>query len=123
VDRNINTPTGSQRVVIEDYGVAFLGIRGKLAEEVSPREHVNVLCAASLLVDSAVSKTCNVDKSIAWDDFKELYAHGHRGGAKGLTTFNKDGSRGSIMKAAEPSSIREGDSCEFDAETGRRSCA
>lgn len=120
-ERKINTPTGSTEVVVEDYGTAFLGVRGRLSEEVSPREHVDVLCAASLLVDSAVSKTCNVDGTVPWADFKALYEMGHRGGAKGLTTYNKDGSRGSIMKAAQPR-IAEGDSCEVGPD-GRRNCA
>lgn len=123
-ERNINTPTGSQRVTIEDYGTAFLGVRGRLSEEVAPEEHIAVLCAAQELVDSAVSKTVNVDKKTSWASFKELYAMGHRGGAKGLTTYNKDGKRGSIIRAASSGSDSEdGDSCEVDPATGRRNCA
>lgn len=36
-------------------------------------EHVAVLAVAAELVVSAVSKTCNVDSRVSWDEFKRVY--------------------------------------------------
>lgn len=82
---------------MQDYGYRFLGISGKTTARVTVDEHLAVaLCAASK-VDSAVSKTVNVDKHIAWDDFKDIYLRAYEGGAKGCTTFNKDGLKMALL--------------------------
>jgi ribonucleoside-diphosphate reductase alpha chain len=119
--RLINTPDGQQEVMIEDYGTAFLGIQGRLSEHVTAREHVAVLCAAQACVDSAVSKTCNVTGAMPWDEFKGIYEEAWTGGAKGCTTFNRDGKRAGMMVAAPAS--EEGIACGIDGTTGRRECA
>ena len=83
-DRPINTPDGPMMMRLEDYGVRFLGVKGRTCDEVSVQEHVNVLVAASHWVDSAVSKTCNLDGNVPWEDFKGVYLRAWEGGAKGL---------------------------------------
>ena len=119
--RNINTPDGVMKTVLQDYGVGFLGVRGKLSRDVTAQEHVNVLLAAQAHVDSAVSKTCNVSPDMPWDDFKNIYVDAYQGGAKGATTFNSGGKRFALLVEAKPVKDEGEVSCEIDA-SGRRSC-
>lgn len=123
VKRPIHTPAGKVEVVIEDYGSAFLGVKGKLSGDVTAQEHVDVQVTAQRYVDSAVSKTCNVTGAIPWDDFVGIYSQVHRGGGKGCTTYNRDGKRGALITASAPQTSDDGPSCEVDLETGRRDCA
>ena len=126
-ERPVNTPGGVEMVEVEDYGVREFGVRGRRANEVKPQEHIAALTTAQRWVDSAVSKTCNLDGTVAWEDFKRLYSSAWEGGAKGCTTFNIDGkrmalltgkTRGDAPKADEPATA-----CFIDPETGRRECA
>lgn len=121
--RPIHTPQGRIEVVVEDYGVAFLGTKGKLSKDVTPQEHVNVLLTAQRYVDSAVSKTCNTTGATPWEEFTGIYAQVYEGGGKGCTTFNADGKRGALITASAPPTASDGPSCEVDLVTGRRDCA
>ena len=122
-ERPINTPDGQKIVLVEDYGVRFLGVRGRPSAEVTAEQHVAVLTAAQEFVDSAVSKTCNVSPTMPWDDFKGLYETAWRAGAKGCTTFNSGGQRFALMTStkAKPADEADGLSCEVGAD-GRRDC-
>lgn len=121
--RPVNTPTGKVDMTIEDYGVAFLGIKGKLSADVTPQEHVDVLVTAQRYVDSAVSKTCNTTGETPWGEFTGIYSKVHAGGGKGCTTFNRDGKRGTLITASTPVTADDGPNCAVDPETGRRDCA
>lgn len=119
VDRQIIGPDNVARTfTFEDYGKSVLGVRGKVSSEVTADEHLGVLATAQGLVDSAVSKTCNVDGSMPWDDFKNIYMEAWRRGCKGCTTFNKDGKRMAILEERDETPS----SCRIDTETGRREC-
>lgn len=129
---------------LPDYGFAEFRVRGKrsLFGEVTAKEHVDVLITAQRHCDSAVSKTVNCDKTMPWDEFKGIYLTAYEGGAKGCTTFNKDGKRAGLfvvepeaadlpfpvgpgaISTQEPGHdlIGGGMTCEFDPATGRRSC-
>lgn len=144
--RYMNMKSGKQLVEIKDYGVREFGVHGKLSRDVTAEEHVAVLTTAAKLVDSAVSKTCNVSPDMPWEDFKGLYLKAFEGGAKGCTTFNPGGKRLGIFVAkpkterlpAEvpatnvvqlviPTASDEEDTeldraCQIDYATGRRSC-
>lgn len=124
-DRLVNTPDGQITVSVSDYGFREFGVRGRRAHEVTAQEHIDVLAAASALVDSAVSKTCNVDGSMPWDDFKGLYIQAWERGCKGCTTFNKDGKRSGIMVGKDEKSESEEpqNTCFIDPQTGRRECS
>jgi ribonucleoside-diphosphate reductase alpha chain len=117
VDRTVQGFDGPVNYTIEDYGYKFFGVQGKTSQDVTAQEHIDVLCNAQELVDSAVSKTCNVSPDMPWDDFKDLYMRAWKLGAKGCTTFNPGGKRMGILKAKteEPSSCRI-------TEDGRREC-
>lgn len=132
--RPVNTPGGQELVEVEDYGVANFGVKGRRASEVTAQEHVGVLCVSQKWVDSSVSKTCNMDGSMPWADFKGLYQSAWEGGAKGCTTFNQDGKRMALLtgKSDKPKEEDGGTnsyaepvatSCTIDPETGRRECA
>lgn len=88
-------------------------------------EHVAVLAVASELVGSAVSKTCNVDSRVSWDEFKRVYDQAWELGCKGLTTYRSDGKRGGVIVAKDDDTGKaqeEAAPCSIDPETGRRSC-
>lgn len=146
-ERTVLMDSGKQTIDLYDYGFANLGVRGRRTSmgEVSAAEHVAVLTTAQRHVDSAVSKTVNCDRSMPWDDFKGIYLAAYEAGAKGCTTFNKDGKRAGLFRETpEPADLPfPGDnalamqgvagadagltadgglSCEFDPATGRRSC-
>lgn len=123
--RPINTPDGLMIETVEDYGVRVLGIKGQTADQTSASEHVSVLTTAARHVDSAVSKTCNVGAGTTWEQFKSLYIQAYEGGAKGCTTFRKDGKKMALLTATEPKeeeAPEEGASCRIDPTTGRREC-
>lgn len=131
--RPVNTPQGQELVEVEDYGVREFGVRGRRASEVTAREHVAVLASAQKWVDSSVSKTCNMDGSMAWEDFKDLYMTAWRTGCKGCTTFNIDGKRMALLTGKSedapaevmdaPEAAEPGETCYLDLATGRRECS
>ncbi|NLG59070.1 MAG: ribonucleoside-diphosphate reductase, adenosylcobalamin-dependent, partial [Gammaproteobacteria bacterium] len=57
------------------------------ADDISPREHVDVQAAAQKWVDSSISKTANVPTDYPYEDFKDIYTYAWRQGLKGCTTF------------------------------------
>lgn len=123
VRRTVLTPSGPEEVVVQDYGCAFLGVEGVTSDRVTPSQHVDVLVVAQSMVDSAVSKTCNVTAETPWDEFVGIYADVHARGGKGCTTFNRDGKRGALLSAsvAAPPTSDDGPSCAVGPD-GRRSC-
>lgn len=122
-ERPVGTPDGTKIVEVEDYGVRVFGVKGRRASEVTAQQHVAVLASAQKWVDSSVSKTCNMDGSMPWEDFKALYMNAWESGCKGCTTFNNDGKRMALLtgKSGEPK--EEQGECRWDPETGRRECA
>ena len=118
VNRKIIEPRGEVTVGLKDYAFHSHGIKGLTAHDVSPEDHIDVLCATQRYVDSSVSKTCNVS-GLTFDEFKDLYMRAYVGGAKGCSTFNADGKREGIMEAA-PEFVPE--ACFIDPETGVRTC-
>lgn len=119
--RSIQTPEGPKSVTIEDYGYKFLDIRGKLAPQVTAQEHLNVLSVAQQYVDSAVSKTVNMDSTMPWADFKDLYMKAWKSGCKGLSTFNSSGKRTALLTSSENNEPET--QCRIDLETGRKECS
>ena len=57
------------------------------ADDISPRQHVDIQAAAQRWVDSSISKTANVPTDYPFADFKEIYLYAHEKGLKGCTTF------------------------------------
>jgi len=115
--RVIKSEGGDEIVDVPDYGVNVLGVRGKVAADVTVDEHLNVLITAQEYVDSAVSKTCNVGADVSWEEFKNIYLRAWNAGCKGITTFRPAGKRFGIMESQD-----EGAACTLDPETGDKSC-
>ena len=57
------------------------------ADEILPKEHVDMQAAAQHWIDQAISKTANVPTDFPFEDFKDIYLYAHEKGLKGCTTF------------------------------------
>ncbi|NOY17666.1 MAG: adenosylcobalamin-dependent ribonucleoside-diphosphate reductase [Gammaproteobacteria bacterium] len=70
------------------------------ADDISPREHVDVQAAAQKWVDSSISKTANVPTDFPFEDFKDIYLYAHEKKLKGCTTFrfNPEAFQGVLVK-------------------------
>jgi len=57
------------------------------ADDITPKEHVDVQAAAQKWVDSSISKTANVPTDYPYEQFKDIYLYAYKQGLKGCTTF------------------------------------
>ncbi|MDD9857452.1 MAG: adenosylcobalamin-dependent ribonucleoside-diphosphate reductase [Gammaproteobacteria bacterium] len=57
------------------------------ADDITPRQHVDVQAAAQQWIDSSISKTANVPTDFAFEDFQDIYRYAWEKGLKGCTTF------------------------------------
>jgi ribonucleoside-diphosphate reductase alpha chain len=64
---------------LPDYFVA--------ADDITPKEHVDIQAASQKWIDSSISKTANVPTDFPYEDFKDIYRYAHEKGLKGCTTF------------------------------------
>ncbi len=73
------------------------------ADDISPKEHVDVQAAAQKWVDSSISKTANVPTDYPYEQFKDIYRYAHQQGLKGCTTFrfNPAAFQGVLVKEAD----------------------
>ena len=127
-NRNVYMQDGSiGKFYLEDYAYHNWGIKGETSDEVTVKQHIDVLCVASRLVDSACSKTCNVGDSVTFEEFKDIYKMAYEGGASGCTTFRpaafaqENDVRGAVLEKVN-TEIQEGAAC-FINEYGERECA
>jgi ribonucleoside-diphosphate reductase alpha chain len=70
------------------------------AEEVSPKQHVDIQAAAQKWIDSSISKTANVPTDFPYEEFKDIYLYAYQQGLKGCTTFrfNPEAFQGVLVK-------------------------
>jgi ribonucleoside-diphosphate reductase alpha chain len=70
------------------------------ADEVSPKQHVDIQAAAQKWIDSSISKTANVPTDYPYEDFKDIYLYAYKQGLKGCTTFrfNPEAFQGVLVK-------------------------
>ena len=70
------------------------------ADDIGPKEHVDIQAAAQLWVDSSISKTANVPTDYKYEDFKDIYLYAYEQGLKGCTTFrfNPEAFQGVLVK-------------------------
>ena len=73
------------------------------ADDISPREHVDVQAAAQIWVDSSISKTANVPSDYDYEQFKDIYRYAYQQGLKGCTTFrfNPEAFQGVLVKETD----------------------
>jgi ribonucleoside-diphosphate reductase alpha chain len=86
------------------------------ADDISPKEHVDIQAAAQLWVDSSISKTANVPTDYPYEDFKDIYMYAHKRGLKGCTTFrfNPAAFQGVLVKESD----LENTTYKFELEDG-----
>jgi len=70
------------------------------ADEITPKQHVDIQAAAQKWIDSSISKTANVPTDYAYDEFKDIYLYAYKQGLKGCTTFrfNPEAFQGVLVK-------------------------
>ena len=87
-----STPDGEGADALPDYFIT--------AEDITPKEHVDVQSAAQKWVDSSISKTANVPTDYAYEEFKDIYQYAYAKGLKGCTTFrfNPQAFQGVLVK-------------------------
>lgn len=70
------------------------------ADDISPKEHVDIQAASQKWIDSSISKTANVPTDYPYEDFKDIYLYAYEQGLKGCTTFrfNPEAFQGVLVK-------------------------
>ena len=70
------------------------------ADDVTPKQHVDVQAAAQKWIDSSISKTANIPTDYPYEDFKDVYLYAYEQGLKGCTTFrfNPEAFQGVLVK-------------------------
>lgn len=73
------------------------------ADDISPKQHVDIQAAAQKWIDSSISKTANVPTDYRFDDFKDIYMYAYENGLKGCTTFrfNPEAFQGVLVKGKD----------------------
>ncbi|HKJ22746.1 MAG TPA: ribonucleoside-diphosphate reductase, adenosylcobalamin-dependent, partial [Gammaproteobacteria bacterium] len=73
------------------------------ADDVSPRQHVDIQAAAQRWIDSSISKTANVPTDFSYDAFKDIYLYAYECNLKGCTTFrfNPEAFQGVLVKGSD----------------------
>lgn len=103
------------------------------ADEISPKQHVDIQAAAQKWVDSSISKTANVPTDFPYEDFKDIYWYAYEKGLKGCTTFrfNPNAFQGVLVKEQDLANtlyqfvledgstvqVQGNDEIEYDGET------
>ncbi|MEJ2362810.1 MAG: adenosylcobalamin-dependent ribonucleoside-diphosphate reductase [Gammaproteobacteria bacterium] len=70
------------------------------ADDITPKEHVDIQAASQKWIDSSISKTANVPTDFPFEDFKDIYTYAYKQGLKGCTTFrfNPEAFQGVLVK-------------------------
>ncbi len=70
------------------------------AEDVTPKQHVDVQAASQKWIDSSISKTANVPTDYPYEEFKDIYEYAYEKNLKGCTTFrfNPEAFQGVLVK-------------------------
>ncbi len=78
------------------------------ADDVTPRQHVDIQAAAQKWIDSSISKTANVPTDYPFEDFKDIYLYAYERGLKGCTTFrfNPEAFQGVLVKDKDLANTR-----------------
>ncbi len=73
------------------------------ADDVTPKQHVDIQAAAQKWIDSSISKTANVPTDFPYEEFKDIYLYAYDKGLKGCTTFrfNPEAFQGVLVKETD----------------------
>lgn len=108
--RKKRMPDGTRReYAVEDYAYRLYrhlgGDTARLpayfvsAMQIAALDHMRMSAAVQPFVDSAISKTINVDEHYPYDDFQAIYLEAWRAGLKGITTYRPNAVIGSVLSA------------------------
>jgi ribonucleoside-diphosphate reductase alpha chain len=111
-ERKVLLPDGSHRVEpVEDRAVSLYRERFGpdvelpdyfvTAQTLAPADHLRMQAALQAHVDSSISKTINCPASIAFDDFKAVYARAYDLGLKGCTTYRPNPITGAVLSSSD----------------------
>ena len=76
------------------------------AQGLSPTDHLVMQAAVQKTIDSSISKTINCPESMAFDDFKDIYAQAYELGCKGCTTYRPNDVTGAVLEVKTASAGR-----------------
>jgi ribonucleoside-diphosphate reductase alpha chain len=94
--------------IIRDYGYKFI-LNNNIkvdddvlvgAQDLSLKEHLAIHSIAAKYIDQSVSKTINLKKDFAFEDFEKLFYDFWKIGGKGLTTY-RDGTMTKVLETIE----------------------
>jgi ribonucleoside-diphosphate reductase alpha chain len=73
------------------------------ADDIKPKQHVDIQAASQKWIDSSISKTANVPTDFPYEDFKDIYIYAYEQGLKGCTTFrfNPEAFQGVLVKESD----------------------
>ena len=88
---DINAEEGAENA-LPDYFIT--------ADDISPKQHVDVQSASQKWIDSSISKTANIPTDFPFEEFKDIYLYAHERNLKGCTTFrfNPEAFQGVLVK-------------------------
>jgi ribonucleoside-diphosphate reductase alpha chain len=72
------------------------------AADLKPEDHLAMQAAVQEFVDSSISKTINLPKSISFDSFKDVYARAYQLDCKGCTTYRPNEVTGAVLSLERP---------------------
>lgn len=124
IDEGALPSTDPETRNLPDYFIA--------ADDVTPKQHVDIQAAAQKWIDSSISKTANVPTDYPYEDFKDIYRYAYQQGLKGCTTFrfNPEAFQGVLVKESDLENttyrftledgntveLKGGDEVEYDGE-------
>ncbi len=87
------------------------------ADQVTPKQHVDIQAAAQKWIDSSISKTANVPTDYPYEQFKDIYLYAYDQALKGCTTFrfNPEAFQGVLVKDKD----LENTTYRFELENGQ----
>ncbi|NOQ90106.1 MAG: adenosylcobalamin-dependent ribonucleoside-diphosphate reductase [Gammaproteobacteria bacterium] len=73
------------------------------ADDVTPKQHVDIQAAAQKWIDSSISKTANIPTDFPYEEFKDIYLYAYEKKLKGCTTFrfNPEVFQGVLVKESD----------------------
>ncbi len=73
------------------------------ADDVTPKQHVDIQAAAQKWIDSSISKTANIPTDFPYEEFKDIYLYAYEKHLKGCTTFrfNPEVFQGVLVKDSD----------------------
>jgi ribonucleoside-diphosphate reductase alpha chain len=93
--RNVIKPGKASKEAVDVYSyesLVYLQLfgkpyEGKIANDFTPKQHIDIQAAAQYWIDSSISKTINVATKIPYEEFKDIYTYAISKGLKGCTTY------------------------------------